>query len=221
MNDQAPQTESEFVFRRLTETFKVFGTEQDGQWWLLILGVALVVGIAFVIWMYIKDARTVPWYWAAPLAATRILVYLILGVLFLMPARQGYEKVEKHSRVLVVVDVSDSSSQLSDDPVTAGGKPVTRLARIMNYLSDDKIGFVKGLLDKNPIYVYRFGNRLDEESQLLEKGVDGATPIHRVPGRMARRRVEGPTWQTPDWQAFATYDFKPWLLRGLTDEGPA
>ena len=31
MNDQGTQTESEFVFRRLTETFKVFGTELDGQ----------------------------------------------------------------------------------------------------------------------------------------------------------------------------------------------
>src|SRR5688572_22415156 len=119
MNDQAPQTESEFVFRRLTETFKVFGSEIDGQWWLLILGAALVIGIAFVIWMYVKDTKTIPWYWAAPLAATRILVYLLLAVLFLMPAKQGYEKVEKRSRVLVVVDVSDSSAQLSDDPPNA------------------------------------------------------------------------------------------------------
>ena len=63
-----PGQESEFVFRRLTETFKVFGTEVDGRWWLLILGVVLLVGIAFVVWMYIKDSRTVRWYWAAPLA---------------------------------------------------------------------------------------------------------------------------------------------------------
>lgn len=221
MNDQGTQTESEFVFRRLTETFKAAGREFDGQWWLLVLGVALAVGVAFVIWMYVKDARTVRWYWAAPLAAVRIVVYLLLGLLFLMPARQGYEKVEKHSRVLVVVDVSDSMAQLSDDAPTAG-KPVTRLAKVMTYLSDDKVGFVKGLLDKNPVYVYRFGNRLDEESQLLEKSETGATPVHRVPGADgALRRVAGKDWDTADWQAFAAYDFKPWLLRGLSDDGIA
>ncbi len=70
-------------------------------------------------------------------------------------------------------------AQLSDDPTSA--RPTTRLAKVMNYLSDEKVGFIKDLLDKNPVYVYRFGNRLDEESQLIEKGPDGESiPIHKV-----------------------------------------
>ena len=128
MNDQGTQAESEFVFRRLTESFKVFGTELDGRWWLLILAVILFVGIAFVIWSYIKDARTVRWYWALPLGVTRTSVYLLLALMFLMPAKQGYERVEKRSRVVIVIDVSDSMAQISDDASMARGKPVTRLA---------------------------------------------------------------------------------------------
>ena len=34
-------------------------------------------------------------------------------------------------------------------------------------------------------------------------------------------QVPGTAWRNDDWQAFATYDFKPWLLRGLSDEGAA
>src|SRR5947199_10669868 len=118
MNDQGTQVESEFVFRRLTETFKVFGVEKDGRWWLLILAVVLFVGIAFVAWMYVKDSRTVRWFWALPLALLRITVYLMLALMFLMPARQGYERTEKRSRVIVLIDKSVSMAQISDQPAT-------------------------------------------------------------------------------------------------------
>lgn len=222
MNDQGPQLESEFVFRRLTETFKVFSKELDGHWWLLALGVVLAIGIFFVIWMYIKDSRAVRWFWATPLAVLRITVYLCLALLFLMPARQGYERVEKRSRVLIVLDVSDSMSQLSDDPASSqvSSKPRTRLSKVLDYLSDEKVGFVKSLLEKNPVYVYRVGNRLDEEAQQLEKSENGAMPVHRVPGPDGgMMRATGKAWSTPDWQAFGAYDFKPWLLRGLSEDG--
>jgi hypothetical protein len=223
MNDQGTQAESEFVFRRLTETFKVFGRELDGRWWLLILAVVLLVGIAFVAWMYVKDSRTVRWYWALPLALLRISVYLMLALMFLMPARQGYERTEKRSRVIILIDDSDSMSQISDQAATGNTKPPTRLAKVMDFLADERNGFTKALLDKNPIYVYRFGSRLDEESQLLTKGPNGEViPVHKVPkanGELAQ--VPGPSWRADDWHAFANYDFKPWVLRGLSDEGAA
>ena len=225
MNDTGIQTESEFVFRRLAEPFRLIGlnTEVDGRFWLLILAAVLIVGLGFVVWMYFKDARAVRWYWAAPLGALRVTVYLLLALMFLMPARQAYERSEKRSRVLVVIDVTASMSQVSDEPPSArpSAKPATRLAKVMDYLSDDKIGFVRGLLDKNPVYLYRIGNRLDEDSQQFEKNDSGEyVPIHRVPGPDgAPQRATGSTWGNADWQAFAAYDFKPCLIRGMSDEG--
>ncbi|MSR54978.1 MAG: hypothetical protein EXS09_17075 [Gemmataceae bacterium] len=222
MNDQGTQIESEFVFRRLVESFKLFtNKELSGSWWLLILSLVLIVGIAFIIWMYIKDARAVRWHWALPLATLRILVYLILALMFLMPAKQGYERVEKHSRVLIVIDVSDSMSQVSDDVSGGAGKPHTRLNKVMDYLSDEKIAFVKTTLEKNPVYIYRAGNRLDEEAQQLERGPNGEViPVHKVLKANGKTEPEnGTAWQNADWQAFAAYDFKPWLLRGLSDDG--
>jgi hypothetical protein len=223
MNDQGTQAESEFVFRRLTETFKVFGRELDGRWWLLILAVVLFVGIAFVAWMYVKDSRTVRWFWALPLALLRITVYLLLALMFLMPARQGYERTEKRSRVIVLIDDSDSMAQISDQAATGNTKPPTRLAKVMDFLADEKNGFTKALLDKNPVYVYRFGSRLDEEPQLLTKGPNGEpVPVHKVARANGQlEQVPGPAWRNDDWQAFANYDFKPWLLHGLSDDGAA
>jgi len=223
MNDQGTQAESEFVFRRLTETFKVFGRELDGRWWLLVLAVVLFVGIAFVAWMYVKDSRTVRWFWALPLALLRITVYLLLALMFLMPARQGYERTEKHSRVIVLIDDSDSMSQISDQAATGNTKPPTRLAKVMDFLADEHNGFTKALLDKNPVYVYRFGTRLDEEPALLTRGPNGEpVPVHKVPRANGQlEQVPGPSWRADDWHAFANYDFKPWILRGLSDEGAA
>ena len=218
MNDTGVQQESEFVFRRLTETFKPYGLskEVNGHWWLLVLGAVLFVGVALVIFMYRKDARTVRWYWATPLAILRISVYACLAIMFLMPARQDYDRVEKSSRVLILIDVSDSMAQVSDE---VSSKPVTRLSKVLDFLSDEKVGFVNKLLEKNPVYVYRFGNRLDEEPQPFEKTADGAVPVYRVPdAEGALNRVVGKQWGQAEWQAYG-YDFKPWVTRGLSDAG--
>jgi hypothetical protein len=222
MNDQGTQAESEFIFKRLVETFKVpgFSKEIDGHWWLPIMGIVLFIGMAFVVWMYIKDSRTVRWYWAVPLAALRICVYAVLAIMFLMPARQGYERVEKRSRVLIVIDVSESMAKISDDN---SAKTTTRLAKVMDFLSDEKVAFLKDLLDRNPVYIYRFGNRLDEDAQLVVKGDAGETiPVHKVArANGATEPVNGVAWQSEEMRAFAAYDFKPWVLRGLSSDGVA
>ena len=58
--------------------------------------------------MYIKDHRSVRWFWATKLAILRIAVYAILCFVFLLPALQTKEKVYKNSRVVVLVDITPS-----------------------------------------------------------------------------------------------------------------
>jgi hypothetical protein len=67
------------------------------------------------------------------------------------------------------------------------------------------------------------GNRLDEDAQLVHRGPNGeAVPIHKVAkANGALEPVPGPAWQKDDWHAFASYDFKPWAVRGLSEEGAA
>jgi hypothetical protein len=227
VNENGVQQESEFVFRRLTETFKpyLYDKELDGRYWLVVLGVVLLVGLFYVGRMYSKDSRTIRWFWATPLALLRIFVYLLLAVAFLMPAKQDYERVEKRSRVLVVLDVSDSMTQIADDPAGARttAKPATRINKVMDYLSNEQVGWLSKLLDKNPVFVYRIGNRLDEDAQIFEKTADGKpAPVYRtISADSVVGQLSGAPWQSEEWNAFAAYNFKPYLLRGLSDDGIA
>lgn len=199
MNDNGITRETELVFRRLSDTFPGVSPEASATaWWALVIGV-FAVGALFVAWMYARDARTCRWYVAVPLAFLRMLVYALLAVAFLLPARQTWETSEKSSRVIILLDVSPSLTQISDERSSAGGpKPATRLQKVLDFLGDEKIGFLKKIIDTNPVYLYRFGSRLDDETQLLN--------------------AESPAWSKADWEAWTKYDFKPWVLRGLSKD---
>ena len=171
--------------------------EIDNPAWLAALLAALLVGFSFVVGGYVRDARAIHWYTAAPLGVLRCCVYLLLAFAFLLPAVQTWESAEKRSKVLLLLDVSPSVTEVSDDLASAGGpKPRTRLATVLDFLSDEKVAFLRKLLDQNPVSVYRFGTRLDDEALSLVG--DQAQPTR------------------DDWEAFARYDFKPWVLRGLS-----
>ena len=226
MNDTGVVRETEVVYRRLNESLTLGGSQVDPRWWLAVLIPILVIGIAYVIWMYTKDSRSVRWFWALPLAALRIAVYLLIGYMFLLPARQTWETVEKKSRVLVMLDLSDSMAKISDDYAKPSD---TRLNKVLDVLSDEQIGFMKRLLDKNPVYIYRFGNRLDDEPAVFEKRTvtgDGTQTISYVPytrsniGQDGLNTPEyGEPWNQGDWQAFTSYDLKPWILRDISEQG--
>ncbi len=223
----------EVVLRRRSEPLRIAGITADPDWWFLPLGVLLFVGIAFIIWMYIKDHRRIRWYWAAPLALMRIGVYLLIGLIFLLPAKVRWKTEVKRSSVVVLLDVSPSMTLPNADPSTDGSKTPPRLRVITDYLSDEQNTFLKGLLEKNPVFVYRFGSRLDEDAQGFrkvtirdEEGKDvvGYRPMLNATSESnisSRKEDYLDTWNKNDWYAFATYDFKPWLWRGLSADGKA
>src|SRR5262245_44314040 len=115
MNENLTATEQETIYRRLQESLTVFGRDANPMWWWAVIVPVLLLGLFYVGWMYRRDSRSVRWYWATPLALLRGSVYLLLAAMFLLPARQTWEKSEKHSRVLVLLDVSPSIIQISDD----------------------------------------------------------------------------------------------------------
>lgn len=173
--------------------------QQNRVLWLAFTGAVFAVGTAYVVAMYLKDRRGTTWFWATFLAAVRVSVYAILCGVFLLPAFQTYEKTEKRSRVLVVLDVSGSMHKSDDLTSGPGRPPKSRLGTVIDFLTDEKAAFLANLLEKNPVVVYRFGTRPDEEPQGFAKG-DAA-------------------WAAADWEAFTQYDFKPVLLKGLSPAG--
>ena len=200
MNEPGVSHESEFVLRRFGEAFPFAPADAAPAAWVAVTAAVLALGVAFVVWMYARDNRSVRWFFAAPLALLRVGVYLLLAVAFLLPAHQTWEKAEKRSRVVVVLDVSPSVAQVRDEVATAGGpSPKTRLDKVLDFLGDDKIAFLRTILEKNPVSVYRFGARLDDEPEVWT--------------------ADRPAWARAEWDAWARYDFKPWVLRNLSPAG--
>lgn len=164
------------------------------KWYSFVTGLFLL-GCVFVTVMYVKDTKSVSWSDAVHLALLRITVYALLCVVFLLPAELTSEDTHKQSRVVVLLDISPSMHK----PDELGAKPRTRMQILIEFLTDENVAFLKRLLEKNPVAVYAFGTRLDE------------TPTVLAPGEAA--------WSRAEWEAFARYDFRPFLLRGLSAEG--
>src|SRR5947209_2805619 len=138
--------------------------------WLVITGAVFALGAFYTIAMYVKDSRSLRWHWAALLGFLRISVYAILCAVFLLPALQTYERTEKQSRVIVVLDVSPSITKRSDEIGSVPGKKLkSRLSTVIDLLTDDRVAFVKRLLEQNPVVVYRIGSRLDEEAHTFNR----------------------------------------------------
>ena len=118
-----------------TQQLSALGQSNALSWYVFTVGV-FVVGAFYVVLMYIKDHRTVRWYWAAKLATIRIAVYALLCFVFLLPARQTWERTEKSSRVVVLVDITPSLTRVSDDVSRKGSKQKTRMDLLIELLSD-------------------------------------------------------------------------------------
>ena len=175
--------------------------ESNERMWYIFTGCVLGLGAVFVVLMYIRDARSVRWYWAAKLSLLRITVYALLCFVFLLPARQTWEKTEKSSRVVILIDVSPSMTRVSDDVASDGKKQKTRMDLLIDLLQDKDVALIENLLKTNPVAVYPFGSRLDESPRMID--------------------ADTPPWGRDDWAAFAQYDFRKFLTEGLTPEDQA
>ncbi|MBA4064305.1 MAG: hypothetical protein C0501_11450 [Isosphaera sp.] len=176
------------------------GEDNATRWWVFVGGV-FALGSAFVVWMYVRDARSVRWFWAAKLALVRIAVYALLCFVFLLPARETWERTEKRSRVVVLIDISPSMTKISDDVARKGSKQKTRMETLVELLTDQDVALIANILKTNPVAVYPFGTRLDETPRV----------IPNAPGAAA--------WGPDEWRSVAAYDFRPFLLQGLSDDG--
>ncbi|MCX7700272.1 MAG: VWA domain-containing protein [Gemmataceae bacterium] len=200
-NDEMPITQTEFVFRRLGEGLRIGGIEGHPFLWIALLAVVVGIGIILAIWMYRKDRVSIPLGFAVLLAALRITVILILAACFLLPAVQHWERVERRSRVAILVDVS--GSMFISDEIPSATRPPDRLEsrmdKVVKLLTDEQVKFLHRLMEKNPIAVYRFGSRLDEEYATLRSGE--------------------PAWNAEAWFSWLKMDPKAWLLQGLSESG--
>ncbi|MFN4260336.1 MAG: hypothetical protein ACK4RK_13650 [Gemmataceae bacterium] len=193
--------EAHFVLRRFEQPVKLFGQEFEGiVFWLPLVSIVLVLAFVYVVWMYIRDAHTVGWPWASFLGVLRCTVYVVLAGVFLLPAIETWEKTEDRSKVVLFLDLSGSMGQSDAEP--RPGVPFdqlpTRLDQVAEFLSAEEIRFIQRIQEKNPVTIYGFGDQLDEEFRVLEKGQS-----------LSRE----------EWLAWLRMDVREWLTRDLSVKG--
>ncbi len=179
------QITTEHILRRWTDPPELFGrpvSEIPGLEWmtpglLIGLGVVLVlVAAVFVFRWYRREGLTVGQPWALFLAALRMLTILVVFFVWLLPAIREVEVRERHSRIVLLFDVSQSM-HVSDvppteDPHTPRPTRQELLLRWLDPQSPDTAGspltpdFLPRVLAKNPVVCYRFGARLDTQTTL-------------------------------------------------------
>lgn len=231
MNEAATTQYTQIVYRRLAEPFEAFGREWPSEVWLVILGLVLLVGFFYIGWMYVKDSRGVGWMWASLLGVLRASVYGLLAWVFLLRAEQTWEETQVQSKVLVLFDVSGSMGAVDDIPT---GKPneklPTRQDKVLAFLGDvkgdlkkgnGKQNFLANLEVNNPVTVYRFGTRLDDNYLLFRDGRNWTRLEYEDPARdpkaealAAAKDANGdapaPKPLAPElWSEFLRYEPKP------------
>jgi hypothetical protein len=165
MADPKTTQETEFVFRRLTDSLHLGGQEFPPKLWLAIVIPVLLIGLAYVIWMYRRDRRSIAPGWAVFLGGLRSLVYILLAAIFLLPAWQVWDTSESRSQVLLLVDVSSSMATKDDLPTDTMPveKLLSRQDKVVRFLTDAQAAFLRKLAEKNPVAAFRFGSVLDED----------------------------------------------------------
>lgn len=171
--------------------------------WGIVLGFFGLGAVVYTVWMYIIDGKGVGWLWATFLGILRTTVYVVIALVFLLPALQTWDRTESYSRVLILLDLSGSMNV--SDEVTPEGKPGrTRMDYVLDLLTNEDGKFFKGLQEHNPVFVYGFGGTTDLEPAEFSKSPKGK---------------EAPRWSRSDWERFAQLDLRQWVLNGLSDEG--
>jgi hypothetical protein len=213
----------EWVLRRTAEPMgQLAGTEVSGLFWWLVLIPILVIGFAYVIALYARDARAVGAPWALFLGLLRCTVYLILAGAFLLPAKQKWEETHSQSRVVLAIDTTPSMVQTRDGIPTDDtplDKLPTRQDHVIGLLTNPKAAFLRRLMERNPVYAYRFGRMSDEsfhvfadgnhwtrkewEERSRPKGADDKTP---EPGPKPWGAENWQEWLRPDLKSQAADD---------------
>lgn len=173
------QTTSEtFIYGRLEEE------------WMLPAGLAvLAVVIAFVVYMYRRDAAELHWSIALLLISLRAAAFSLLFWIWLQPQMRVVQERPQNSRVVVLVDVSQSMNW-RDSAIQSANTP-TRAERIVTALGQSDL--IQQLRHSHDVVAMRFFE------QKLESIGQFARLPEAVPGAPALPESEDGSPRAIDW----------------------
>ena len=123
--------------------------------WAALLGVAGVL-LAWTVWLYVRDTRTLPRVARVFLLACRVSVLVCLGVIALDPRERTQTTAVRPSRVAVLVDRSQSMRFPAGDPgeTAADDEEETRAEAVRRALAVGEV--IDGLRARHAVRVFAF-----------------------------------------------------------------
>lgn len=178
---QTPPTEVYYQFAR---------ARAMTEWWHWVALAAVLVAIAaYVVWMYRRDTDELPRPTSLLLAGLRLAAFGGVLFFFLDLEKRTQQRIEKPSRVAVLVDTSQSMAVADRVPgETTGSSRIENIVRLF-----DRQDFLSRLQAKHEVVVYRFDET--EQATLVgslprkaERGSSGTSRQQRslAAGRQAR-----------------------------------
>jgi hypothetical protein len=172
-----------------------WGRIQSNADWILPI-VACVGILLFVHWMYRRDAVELPRPVGWLLTALRMAVFFGLLILFLQPHWRTEREMVRNSRVLMLVDTSQSMG-LADGAAATSGGMATRSDQVAGALAHTD--FLRRLRGVHDVAVVPFAEELGmDRMTLLEKdqrrAADGITAMNGPPSSPLPKE-EGTDWK--------------------------
>ena len=160
--------------------FELARLQSMNQWWqwmlLLVICVAIVTWIAI---MYVRDTRELPRGKRWLLLTLRLLAFVGLLVFFLNIEKRSEQQLIKNSRLLLLVDTSQSMGLVDSDSETAEGD-INRIDQLVAEL--DAGTWLDALRAKHDVVIYRFdqSDRPIEIAALAKSG-NASDSVEGVP----------------------------------------
>jgi len=136
------------------------------SWWDALPIVMLLLAMGASVRFAIRDTRRQPGIWTPILAAFRVLVLAVGVVIALNPHFRTQTDAYRPSRVILLVDTSQSMQQPETDPRQAQGNVRTRAEAVQNLLSDSDL--LRQLRQDHLVEVYTFDADLSQPAARLE-----------------------------------------------------
>lgn len=177
----------------LTKTsYQLDWPENAGDWSLFA---AFGAAAVYVVWMYVRDTRTMSVGWTVWLTCLRLAFLAGLAIVALNPQERTQKDAYRQSQTVLLVDTSTSMQQPERDPRLSGSAPVrTRADAVRALLADSPL--IDALRKTHQVDLYTFDGEL-------------SASLHRFPSRYSPTEggavpplAEGtPAESPPNWEA--------------------
>lgn len=176
-----------------TRSLELDWPETIGEWSLFA---GFAAAAAFVVWMYVRDTRTLARGWTVWLTLLRIAVVAGLAAIALNPQERTQKDAFRPSQVAILVDTSTSMQQPAADPGDA--PPRSRMDAVRELLAGSSL--ISELQQLHHVDLYTFDSSLSERLYRFETSYD---PRRLAPGESAPTSEPPATEQAaaPDWDA--------------------